>query len=447
MIRHVTALVWGVVCASPGWGATPVRADDQDASALALADMAPAATERGGDWRSLVEGSYGNAGEGAGGSARYAHRLSLDVRYDRVLSAGWRAILADRLDVNRPAQATGQSSINTLKEAYLSWRAQANSMDSMDSMDSMSSMSSMNSILDFGRINVRYGVATGYSPTDYFRAGALRSVVSINPASLKENRQGSVMWRGQWLWDRGSLTALHSPRLSDRASRNAFSPDWGATNNRQRWLIALSQKIGDNIAPQFLIYREEERPAQLGLNLTGVVDAATVAYLEWSGGRSPSLLTQALRQTAIARPDDSAFRNRLSTGLTYTASNRISMTAELEYNGGGLERTGWDGLRRGSPLAYAQYRNWLQVFQEPPTRRLVFLNCTWQDALINRLDLSAMLSSDLVDSSRRSWLEARYRDGGAEYVLQWQRGSGQSLSNYGATSQTNGWQALLRYYF
>ena len=435
MIRNVTALAWGVICASLGWGATPARADDQDASALALADMAPAATERGGDWRSLVEGAYGSAGQGAGSPARYAHRLSLDVRYDHSLSSDWRVILADRLDVSRPAQTAGQNSINTLKEAYLSWRMPANST------------SSMNSILDFGRINVRYGVATGYSPTDYFRVGALRSVVSINPASLKENRQGSVMWRGQWLWDRGSLTALHSPRLNDRASRNAFNPDWDATNNQQRWLIALSQKISDNIAPQLLIYREEDRPAQLGLNLTGVVDAATVAYLEWSGGRSPSLLTQALRQTAIARPDDSAFRSRLSTGLVYTTSNRISLTAELEYNGGGLDRAGWDGLRRGSPVAYAQYRNWLQVLQEPPTRRLVFLNCTWQDALIDRLDLSAMLSSDLVDSSRRSWLEARYRDGGAEYALQWQRGSGQSLSNYGAASQTNGWQVLLRYYF
>ena len=46
-----------------------------------------------------------------------------------------------------------------------------------------------------GRINVRNGAALGYNPTDFFRSGALRSVVSIDPNSLRENRLGTVMLR------------------------------------------------------------------------------------------------------------------------------------------------------------------------------------------------------------------------------------------------------------
>ena len=40
-----------------------------------------------------------------------------------------------------------------------------------------------------------------------------------------------------------------------------------------------------------------------------------------SGGRSPSLLTQAL-----GTPDDSAFRNRTALGFTYTTADNLSLT-------------------------------------------------------------------------------------------------------------------------
>ena len=74
-------------------------------------------------------------------------------------------MFADRLDMNRMDGISGNRDINTLKEAYLSWQAQPDR------------------VADLGRINARNGVALGYNPTDYFRAGALRSTVSIDPAS------------------------------------------------------------------------------------------------------------------------------------------------------------------------------------------------------------------------------------------------------------------------
>lgn len=400
------------------------RANDPEASALALADLSPATAAEAGDWRTFAEGAFGGARRRDGGGSD-PRRLSLDIRFDHSFSGEWRAVAADRLDADWPAQQPGERAINTLKEAYLSWRLPADTL------------------FDFGRINARYGVATGYNPTDHFRRGALRSVVSISPASLKENRQGSLMLRGQRLWESGALTALYSPKLGrPAAGRDGFDPDWGATNPENRWLLALSQRIG-TLAPQFLLYREEGLPPQAGLNLSSLVDDATVAYLEWSGGRAPSLLAQALAEGA----GPGAFRNRLSAGLTHTTPGNFSLTAEFEYNGGGLEREAWSALRQGPPAVYGQYRNWLQSTQELPTRQALFFLASWRDALVNRLELSAMLNFDIADSSRRTWLEARYPVERYEFAVQWQRNGGGRLSDFGAAPESRGWQAVLRYYF
>lgn len=403
-------------------------AEDSDASALMLADEAPGVREKASDWRAFVEGAVGGAVRRGDGATDNNRRLSLDIQYDHNFSPEWRTFLANRLDMDWPARDSSRNGINTLKEAYLSWRAQTET------------------ILDMGRVNVRNGVAMGYNPTDYFRDGALRSVVSTSPASLKENRQGSIMLRAQRLWDGGSLTALYSPDLKRQPDSSGLSLDVGATNHQNRWLVTVSQKVGDTLTPQFLIYHEEQLPTQFGLNLTRLVDDATVAHFEWSAGRAPSLLTQALRQAVSSCPGDT-WRNRLSTGLTHTTPNRISLTVEYHYNGCGLDEAAWDALRKGPPGIYGQYRNWIQNAQELPTRRAIFLYGTWQDALINRLDLSVMHNFDVTDSSRRLWLEARYHIDRFEYAAQWQRNSGAYLSNFGAIAELRSWQALIRYYF
>lgn len=405
-------------------GARFAWAQDAEASALRLADEAPVEVNKASDWRAFLEGALGDAArrDGRDGERR---RLSLDIRYDHAFSPQWRVFLADRLDVSRPVQDGGDSGINTLKEAYLGWRAQPETL------------------LDLGRVNVRNGVAAGYNPTDYFRAGALRSIVSIDPVSLKENRQGSLLLRGQRLWQGGSLTALYSPGLERRPSNDGFSLDIGATNPRDRWLFALSQKIG-GFAPQFLVYREANLPTQVGLNLTGLVNDATVAHIEWSGGRGPSLLKAVLGRQGRS-PE--AWRNRLAAGLTHTTPDKLSLTAEVHYNGGGLDAADWNALRQGPPAVYGLYRQRVWDAQGPPTRQALFFRATWQDVFIHRLDLGAMHNHDLVDSSRRTWLEARYHIGRWEYALQWQRSSGRALSNYGALPESRSWQALLRVYF
>jgi hypothetical protein len=406
-----------------------VRADDPDAGALTLADQAPSTVTHASDWRTYVEGAYGISTGNDGAPARRSQRLSVATQYDASFAQDWRAVFSDRLDVDWPAQLDDKHGINTLKDAYLSAQPIAGA------------------ILDLGSINDRNGVAIGYNPTDYFKEGALRSIVSVDPLSLKENRQGSVMLRGQSLWNGGSITASYSPNLGGRPTGSALSPDWKSTNGHDRWLFVVSQRLADNINPQMLIYTEEGASAQIGFDLTRLIGNSTVAYVEWSGGRSPSLLTQALRHQGVSHTDDGAFRNRLSTGLIYTAFKKTVFTVEWEYDGASLDEGAWEALRRGPVPVYALYRSWLQSVQELPTKHAMLLYARWQDAIIDHLDVSAMERLDVADHSRLSWLEARYHWAHIECAVQWQRNSGQPFSDFGGVPQSQLWQAVLRRYF
>jgi len=407
-------------------------AADSDMDALLLADHASAPPAKASDWRVFVEGAAGRTalrGPGTNSGSILNQRLSIDVQFDKSFAPGWRAVFADRLDINWHNEPSRQNSVNSFKEGYLSWAAAGDQL------------------FDLGRINARHGVAIGYNPTDYFRTGASRSIVSADPSSQKKNRLGSGMLRSQTLWDGGSLTAIYSPKLADQPNRASWNPDWGSTNNQHRWLVAVSHQIAEGINPQWLIYGEEHDATQLGFNLTKLLNDSTVSYVEWSGGRTRSLLTRALNEQGINRPDDSAFRNRVATGLTYTTANKMSLTLEYQYNGAALDKANWDALGRSSPLGYGLYRGAVHNAGDMPTRQAWFLFGTWQDAVVNNLDLSAMVRFNVADRSRLSWLEARYHWDQAEVALQWQRNSGHATSEFGASPQRRIVQAVVRYFF
>lgn len=402
----------------------PTLAQPNDTDALRLADAAPSRVAAAQDWQGYAEGAFGQTTPGHGGGTTTNQRLSLDLQIDKTLAPHWRAVLANRIDVNRPAANGKQRSVNTLKEAYLSWQV------------------GDDRLVDFGRINARYGVATGYNPTDFLRTGAIRSLVSVDPGSLKKNRLGSVMLRGQTLWRGGSLTALVSPKLADHASGAPFSLDLGATNAQHRWLLAISEQITQDLNPQWLLYGGQGQATQLGLNLTTLLGDAGVAFVEWSSGRSRSQYAQALNS-----PGDTAWRNRLATGLTYTTADKLSLTLEYHHNSAALSEADWNALKRGPPTAYLRYRQWTQTAQEPPTQQALGLYAQWQDALLQRLDLNAMLRHNLADRSRLAWLEARYHFDHIDLALQWQAQTGKAGSEYGAPTQHRAWQALVRAYF
>ena len=422
--RSGTACALGVLLVAVGASAL---AQDNEAAALGLADRTPESAPQPRSWRLFAEGALEQVDMHFGLPDEQLHRATIDLQVDKTISAPWRVVLADRLDMGDVQNLNGAASIrdvNTLKEAYVSWAAQTSLL------------------FDAGRINPRLGVATGYDPTDEFRKSAVRSVDSIDPASLRENRMGSVMVRGQTLWTGGSLTALFSPKLESQPNSAGYNVDLGATNHEDRWMLIASEQVTESINPQLLIWREQDNAPQFGLNLTGLIGTAAIAYLECSAGRGSSLAAEAL-----VLPRDTAFRSRLAGGATYTFESKLSLTAEYEFSGAGMNAVQWRELQAGPLAAYVQLRIFAFDEQDMVTRRAAFVLASWPDAGLRDLDLKAWTKFDLIDHSRMIWLEARYHWSRVEAALQLQYDSGTVLSDFGALPQARIGTVLVRYYF
>jgi hypothetical protein len=293
--------------------------------------------------------------------------------------------------------------------------------------------------LDFGRINARYGVANGYRPTDFFRTGSVRSVVSLDPTSLRENRQGSVMLRSQTLWSRGAFTAIYSPELSERRSRETFALDLGATNSTTRWLLALTRSFG-SVEPQFLLFDEELGSPRAGLNLTGLLSPSVIGYVEWSGGSSKTTL-----QELFELPGVEEFRSQAAGGLTWTTKGEISLTFEYAYNELGETQSDWETLALQQGAGVQRFRQAIVDRQDMPLRNSVFVQARVDDVFVPQLDASAFVRVNLDDRSRLYWMSLRYHFSALDVGLQWHRFSGQPTSEYGARAGSV-WQLFFTYY-
>ncbi|MEO5696804.1 MAG: hypothetical protein ABIQ60_06665 [Burkholderiaceae bacterium] len=392
-----------------------------DAGALSLADDATTAAPSTRDWRLFVEGSVFRSTLRGGAPAADGTRLSVDLRYDGTIAPGWRAVVSDRLDLVRNDVEPRRSSVNTLREAYLSWHMNPDE------------------IADVGRINLRYGAALGYNPTDFFKSGALRSIVSPDPASLRENRQGTVVIQGQKVWSKTSLKLAFSPKLGDAPSNEDFSLDFGATNPRNRWLLVGSHRFSEQLNPQFMLYGGAQTPTQVGLNLSGLVNRSTVAYLELSAGKGRSLIAQ-----AAGTDEANGMQQRASLGLTYTTDFNLSLTGEVEYNSAGADRQQWNDFVAADPVNAIRLLGASQLQQDLPVRRALFVYASWRDMMMKNLDGSAFVRFDPETRSRAQWLEARYHWNAAEVALQWQWYSGAPTSLYGSVPQSRRLELVLR---
>src|SRR5580658_1147592 len=160
--------------------AGPVLAQQSDEAALALADRTQSQATAPRICVEYAEGAVSDTTYSDGSPSASGGRTSFALRCDAALGTEWRAIVSDRFDDFFARGASAQA-LNTLKEAYLSYRGGAE-------------------IVDFGRINVREGVGFAYNPTDYFRADAVRALLSIDPNTLRDERMGTLMARSQTLW-------------------------------------------------------------------------------------------------------------------------------------------------------------------------------------------------------------------------------------------------------
>jgi hypothetical protein len=420
------ALVLAVGAALLSMGAASARAaETSDADALTLADRADAAPQRAKDWRLSVETAASQTWTRGAASPSQGERLSLDANYDGKVATGLRAVLSDRLDLMHANGGASPGNVNTLREAYLSWQPSAGT------------------IVDAGRINLRYGAAAGYNPTDYFKEDAVRAIVSPAPQSLRENRQGTVGLQGQWLWSDDSVSLMLSPKLASSPDTRAASLDWGATNPRNRWLLTGSHKFSETFSPQLLLFGGDDTPTQVGLNLSSLVTGNTTAFGEFSTGRGASLAARAGATADAPR----AWQRRASLGFTTTTAFNLSITNEFEFNSAAPDRGQWDALRLASPRNPLRLLSTSQNLQDLPVRRALFTYLSWQDLFIQHLDVTGFVRFDLETHGRAQWLEARYHWERTDIALQWQLYSGRAGSLYGSVPQQRNVQAVVRVFF
>ena len=421
---------WGMACANeparPAAAAPSEPKSPSELDALDLADKAaepakPAPTAQGAPWRAFVEAGAGRSSLRSGAPDVNTRRLSADLRYDQRWAPALRAVLSNRLDLADSDATPPARNVNTLREAYLSWTP------------------APATVLDLGRVNVPLGSAMGYNPTDFFKSGALRSVVSADPAVLRENRQGTVVLRAQHLWDGGSLSGLATPKLASRPDPGRYALDAGSTNPRDRWLLAGSHRVSDRFSPQWLLQGGEGQSTQLGLNLSALAGEATTVYAEAATGRGPTLLDQ-----AFSTRGDGRRRQRAALGLTHTTAFKLVLTLEAQANSAAPTQAQWRALSGEQRLAVLTVAD---REQDLVSRRAWFAHAQWKDVVVSRLDLAGYWRNDAETGGNEHWLELRYRGTQWEVALQWQRFGGNDASWLAAAPLRTLTELVARVYF
>ena len=378
--------------------------------------------------RVLAEVAFGQAQQRYGLGSESLQRASLDVLYQARLAPGWRAVVSDRLDVVHP-KAASDSAVNTLREAYMGWQDDAGQR-----------------AVEFGRINLRAGPGYGYNPTDFFRAGSQRTVTTVDPIALRDNRMGTVALRAQNTWSGGSLALALAPKLASKPSDSGFNLDLGATNDRHRAQLVLSQKVGDGVSAQLLAFKQDGQSIAIGASATALLSDALVSHAEWSGAREPRLASRVVGSglAAVATRAD-----RAVLGLTLSAPGATTLTAELQYNGFALSGSQWSALATGAGGVQRLGAYLLTADQrlDLAARRAVLLYATKKNLMVKNLDLTALMRLNVDDDSRLTWLELRYQWASAELALQWQQLQGGAVSEFGVLPTRSSLQLVGTYRF
>jgi hypothetical protein len=406
-------------------------ADDESALDLQIEDK-PAATTTSaakpatdGGGRLSLELMVGAQDHRGRGQTVDVHRVSVDFRRVWTLAPGWRFGLSDRLDQQRPLEDGERSTINSLREAYLSWQQEGDAPWAVD----------------FGRLQWRNGPAFGFNPTDFLRRGALRTLTTADPIALRENRLGTVMLRVQKLWADGAVSLALVPKLEDAPSNASFSADLGSTNSEQRMLATWSPRLGERFSGQLLWLAERGQAPRFGASATALFGDAVVGFAEWAGGRQDDVFA-ALAGRSVA----SRWRNQFATGATVSLPGQWAITLELDYNGAAPQRDAWHAAA-ADPALQLRYLGAAAFAQDSASRQAWMLYATKKAVFINSLDLTALLRRNQDDSSWFAWMELRHHWRQADLALQWQRAQGSTSSEYGLIPARQQVQVVGTWYF
>jgi hypothetical protein len=347
-------------------------------------------------------------------SPNWQNRTSLDLDSSWQFAGNFRLSLSNRLNVlfgDTVTFPSGANLRNDFREGYLSWEPFPRTY------------------LEAGRMNIKNGVALGHNPTDYFKSRTAVDTVSIDPSALRENRLGSIMVKGQRIWNNGAVTLAFSPRVESQSpllinKRASFDPLFGRTNSENRFLASLSYNIWD-LNPQALVFIDDAG-AHFGANISRVMSSNIVAYGEWSGVREATLTGRAVtfgrntgsfpREVPLLPQSETgkSFQNDLAIGASWTSD--FNLTVNLEYHFhqagfGGGEFADWVSLGSANPGLASEFwfiRQYAADRQEPLMQHEIFLRFDWQDVIPSRLNAGGVMFITPYDGSVLAQASAQY---------------------------------------
>ncbi|KQY26178.1 hypothetical protein ASD38_20775 [Caulobacter sp. Root487D2Y] len=276
------------------------------------------------------------------------------------------------------------------------------------------------SALNLGRVNYRSGVAYAYNPTDLFRGRSNVDEVSLDPLVRRESRLGVVMVSALALFDKGAVTAIVAPKLSEPRPFGYVRPqgvglDLYRTNARARGLLKASYALDHNFAPEVLLLYDDDRWSA-GLNLSTGLGDTVVLFLEGRAGVGDSLLarsTDFARETGVLPPGpeglpgakrDQTFHG-LATGFSYSPTSKINLVLEYDHSSAAPSAAQWSRLSKiaaGGGLAQAEFRL-LNYFasneEELRIRDAVFMRVGADSVFVDRLGGSVLANISPQDGS------------------------------------------------
>lgn len=349
----------------------------------------------------------------------WQERLLMDVRVNRSIGEHTQLSLSNRFNIRDEDDLpfpNHENLVTDFREAYVSWHP------------------SDQLYLDAGRINLKSGIALGYNPTDFFKPRTVVEPLSEDPTVLREDRLGTLMLRGQYIGESGSMTLAFAPGIHQASpiygndNLPSFNPMFDRTNAGNRFLLKGSFALGDSSSPEILLYREAGQ-TRLGANLSMGLGQSTVAYLEWSGSERSNLIAEAVnygRSTGslpAAAPSplpagsNRTFKSEFALGASYTTATNVTFNLEYLVNQAGFSQTDWDNwfsagtrLPPQSPaVAELWYvRDYARDQQQQNTRRTYFTRADWVDAFDIKLELTGFALVDAYDHSGLAQLSASY---------------------------------------
>lgn len=366
--------------------------------------------------------------------SRWNDRVSADALVTWKLSETVRVTASDVLAVS-VADGIGfprQSVRNDLRELYATWEV------------------APETYLEAGRINVRYGVAFGYNPTDFYRARTSVAQSSSDPGALRNNRLGTVMVRGQHVFDGGSLEVIYAPKLHSPVAMggNAWplDPKIDQTNGSDRASVAFSFEW-EEFSPQLLAFYDSGR-LKFGFNASHPIGNTIIAYASWAGGQAPSEIVDAIAFGKRTRMLPSfapllppvatgrGFKSDISAGAYWNGEDKETISIEYNFHQAGFSQDQWRGwFATGDDPKFASLMWYLRGYaadrQDPSSRHQAFVRADWAEPFhILHADLNAYVMTNLADGSCSGQLGGSY-----DFSDYWSVGAYLSASTGGRKSE------------